>query len=119
MAVISSVPINGRLFQVEDGEAGTQITQPGTVVTDPGNTVIFAPTPFSYFSPFAAFSFYVVTMNFTKSNMSLSSSSVNVTVQVLPIDLPATLTSPLNASTSAAEGVTVNFTITAHDPHNV
>ena len=117
VAVISSVPVNGQLFQVQGGERGTPITQPGTMVTDPGNGVIFVPTPNAFFSPFAAFSFYAINMDITTANVSLSSPSVNATVEVLPLDDLPTLTSGLSMST--LEGVSVNLPITAYDAENV
>lgn len=54
---ITSLPATGALYQINNGVRGPAITQPDTVVSDPGGGVIFAPVANGFGSPYDSFNY--------------------------------------------------------------
>ncbi len=64
---VIELPQRGELYQSSGGSRGAQITFPGSFVTDPGGSVIFAPAAGTTASPYTTFQ-YVVTDNIFTSD---------------------------------------------------
>ena len=76
-ALVTALPAVGRLFQTPDGVSrGTQITSPGTTVTDSQGRVIFAPDSDGNGTPYAAFDFKV---NDGQADSAEATATINLT----------------------------------------
>lgn len=80
-AQLATLPLNGTLYQFDNGRRGTAITSAGTALHDTLRRVIYAPTPHGNGLPFDSFQFMV-------SETYRRSDPARVTINITPVNDP-------------------------------